>query len=516
MFRPFGNLVRLPDGRTLQKQTNGVWIDMNSGVKMNDTMVGNLMYSSAFYGVPEGGVGKDTPRWVIGVAGSITVTNWLNDARSGTDSIDMVFIGDSNVGSNFDSSSGLEAQALTDNFVLAGICSGIRMYGGPVQPMGGNGVNPYNSLGYKHNTISFKTDTFSLNGFTSGIPNGPSLFANEYGIGTGLLAQSGVTLASQICGYAYLPSGLCGFASSSNASVWTIANNAGETGLNPASAFYTRIVIGATGANQTGGKFNLYGEGYLASRYLNTSIQITGGFTAYEIDCTETGSTRNGQAYQMYYGLQTGSPGFACTGPIAIAKASYFNKVKGMAASALAHMPGYSLGTIYTSLTQAGASGGNNTVINYMKEYYNRQVSAGGSGRVCFVINGGVNVDSSASATVDYEKNIVSFLTSEWSRAGLPSNKITFLCTNTWESLPSSTWSTNLPGIANDMNSYARGTSNVTYVNMLKLGGTYAGLTAAGYYYDGAAVHLTRAGYKYISQNIIDALLKSGRNTFKG
>jgi hypothetical protein len=514
MFKPFGNLVRLPDGRTLQKQTTGGWIDVNSGVKMNDTMVGNLMYSSAFYGVPDGGVGKNTPRWVIGVAGSITVTNWLNDARSGTDSIDMVFIGDSNVGSNFDVSSAFEAQALVDNFVLAGICSGIRMYGSPVQPMGGNGVNPFNSLGYKIFTTSFKTDTFNLNGFTSGIQNGPSLFANEYGIGSGALSQCGITVA-QICGYAYLPSGLCGFANSSNGSVWSLGNTAGITGLDPRNAFYTRVIIGATNANQTGGKFNLYGEGYTGTRYLNTSIQITGGFTAYEIDCTESDSIRSSKDYQFYYGLNA-SPGFACTGPIAIAKASFFNKVKGMAASALAHMPGYSLGAIYTSLTQAGASGGNNTVVNYMKEYYNRQVSAGGSGRVCFVINGGVNVDSSASATVDYEKNIVSFLTSEWSRAGLPSDKITFLCTNTWESLPSSTWSTNLPGIANDMNSYARTSPNVTYVNMLKLGGTYAGLTAAGYYYDGAAVHLTRAGYKYISQNIIDALLKSGRNTFKG
>jgi hypothetical protein len=97
MFKPFGNLVRLPDGRTLRKQATGGWIDVNTGVKMNDTMVGNLMYSSVFYGVPDGGVGKTPRATIIGIIGSVTITQWLQQTRSSTDSLDMVFIGDSNV-----------------------------------------------------------------------------------------------------------------------------------------------------------------------------------------------------------------------------------------------------------------------------------------------------------------------------------------------------------------------------------------------------------------------------------
>jgi len=515
MFRSFGNLVRLPDGRTLQKQANGVWIDVNSGVKMNDTMVGNLMYSSVFYGVPDGGVGKNSPRWVIGVAGSLNITNWLNDAKNGTDSLDMVFVGDSNVGIS-DGIDAFEAQGLADNFMLAGICSGITMYGGPIQPMGGqNSVLTYNQLGYKCYTTSFRTD--GSGGFTSGISNGPSIFEKEYGIGTGQLSANGMTAANQICGYAYVPTGQQQYTAQAGGAVWSISNTAGETGLglDVTNSLFMRLLMGATNDNQTGGRFRFYGFDYKSDRYIDTTIQLTGGFTAYEINCSQPTNVRGITAYNFNFG-QTNVNGFTGVGPIALSLSSMFNKRKGMATSALAHMPGFNLGFIYTSLQQAGTPAGNNTVKNYMKEYYNRQRSAGGSGRVCFVIEGGINSDGSASATVDATQNIVSILGSEWQAAGLPSDKITFLCMNTWESLPNSTWSNTLPTIANSMNSYARGTSNVTYVNMLKLGGTYTGLTAGSYYLEAAAVHLTKAGYKYISQNIIDALLKSGRNTFRG
>ena len=149
---PFGNMMRLPDGRVLRKNANGIWIDQMTGSQYNPQTMRDLMYS-ANTDVPDGGRGKSTPRWVIGVAGSVTITNWLNDAKNGTDSLDMVFIGDSNVG--ISDGNGFDAQGLADNFMLAGICSGITMYGGPIQPMGGqDSVLTYNQLGYKISTTS--------------------------------------------------------------------------------------------------------------------------------------------------------------------------------------------------------------------------------------------------------------------------------------------------------------------------------------------------------------------------
>lgn len=499
MFRPFGNLLRLPDGRTLQKQTNGMWIDVNTGVKLNDTMVGNLMYSSLYYGVPDGGVGKTPRATIIGIIGSLTITQWLQEAKSNADSLDMVFIGDSNVA--FSEGSAYDAQGLADNFLLAGICSGIKMYGTPIQPMGGDAVQPYNNLGYNSFTNSFRTN--SGNGYTNGRLYGPSSFSNEYGISLGTYSPNG--LFANFAGYAWLPQGACGYG---DWATWFIGNTGGLTGLNTGLSLIARMIIGSTGA--TGGAaFRFYGFDSTGSRYKDTviSVSYTGGFTAYETDCTKSGGI--GLTAMSYYFTGQNAAGFRATGPIAFAASSFYNPVKGMATHSMLHAPGYSLGTIYKDLTLAGISGNNNTIINYMKEYYTRQIKAGGSGRVCIVIEGGINVDSSTTAAVDYAKNIVSFLTSEWSRAGLPSNKITFLIMNTWETSPSSAWTLNLPTVSGDMSNYAKTTPNVTYINILNMGGTYDGLTAAGYYYsDGQAAHLTRPGYKYVSQNIIDALLK--------
>ena len=405
MFRPFGNMMRFPDGRVIKQNTNGVWIDQMTGVQYNEQAVNNLMFSAFNSDIPDGGRGKKTPMWVIGVAGSVTITNWLNDAKNGVDSLDMVFVGDSNVA--FPAGSNYDADGLADNFMLAGICAGISMYGGPIQPMGGqNTLQPYNGLGYKHFTYSFLTDGSA--GFTSGINNGPAMFANEYGIGSGHLSANGATMASQICGYAYVPTDREQYAST-NGAVWTVANFAGETGLglDVAKDFYIRLVMGATAANETGGKFRFYGFNHAGARYLDTSIQLTGGFTGYEINCTSSSNVRNGTALGYYFG-QNNINGFIGVGPIALAVSSLFNKKKGMAVSALAHMPGFSMGDIYISLQQAGTSAGNNTVKNYCKEYYNRQISAGGTGRVCFVIEGGVNRDNTPQDTIDYTKNTVS------------------------------------------------------------------------------------------------------------
>jgi hypothetical protein len=503
MFRPFGNLLRLPDGRTLQKQTNGVWIDVNSGVKMNDTMVGNLMYSSVFYGVPDGGVGKTPRATIIGIIGSVTITQWLQQTRSSTDSLDMVFIGDSNVA--YSDGGGFDAQGLADNFLLAGICSGMINYGTPIFPVGGDATQPYNLLGYNNYNNGWATNA-NL-GWTNGNKYGLNEFKNQYGISLGTFSPNGIT--SNFAGFAWLDAGKSG--ASNLGATWYLGNTAGRTGLNAGLSLTARFIIGSTGATG-GGMIRIVGFDSTGSRYIGDNasdylnITFTGGFTAYEKDITKTGGI--GLSAMNFYFGGLNSPSFYCTGPMAFASYSVYNPVKGLATHSLQNQSGYSLGGLYNDQVRAGPAASNNTILNYFKEYYTRQIKAGGSGRVCVVIEGGVNADSSPSATVDYTKNMVTLLTSEWARAGLPSDKLTFLCMNTWEGTPGSSWTTNLPSIAGDMSAYAKTNGNVTYINILNFGGTYNGLTASGYYQPGDSTHLTKPGYKYISQNIIDALLK--------
>ena len=84
-------MMRFPDGRVVRQNANGIWVDQNTGSQYSPQTMRDLMYSANF-DVPDGGREKRTPMWVIGVAGSVTITNWLNDVRSGTDSLDMVFV----------------------------------------------------------------------------------------------------------------------------------------------------------------------------------------------------------------------------------------------------------------------------------------------------------------------------------------------------------------------------------------------------------------------------------------
>jgi hypothetical protein len=388
--------------------------------------------------------------------------------------------------------------------MLAGICAGMRMYGTPVQFAAGRTASPSNFAGYLCYSGGVDTRTRAGSGYTGGNQFGPTEFTNEYGVGSGTYSPTGNQ--GYFDGYAWVSAGKTAWATDAT---WYIGNTGGQTGLNIKNSLTARMIIGSTGATG-GGVIRLIGFDSGALRYKDTLIPITytGGFTAYESDCTLAGGI--GNTYMYYYFAGNGSFGFGVTGPLGFAMSSIYNPVKGFATHSLAHLPGWTMGGIFTDLTLAGVSGSNNTIINAFKEYYNRQIKAGGTGRVCVFVEGGVNLDTSADATVTYGKNIVSFLTAEWSRAGLPANKLTFLVMNTWTIDPASTWSINLPTVATNMVNYAKSTSNVTYVNVLNFGGNnYAGWTAAGYYDPQGPGHLSKPGYTNLCKNVMTSLLKS-------
>jgi len=513
MFRPFGNLVRLPDGRTLRKQSNGSWIDVNSGVQMNDTMVGNLMYSSVFYGVPDGGVGKKPRATIIGIVGSLTITQWLQDARVGSDSLDFAWIGDSNVAKVLVSNQPWLPNGFVDNFVWAGISSGMRMYGSPVAPAGG----PFTANSTSQNAAGYYVTpqngivTSSGKGWTSGVLGGPSGFANEFGVSLGnfspLGGNAGISDFGR-AGYAWVGSGATAIGNGNN---WYIGNTGGITGLDTQNNLWFRMVAGTTG--NTAGVVSTWYDYISGNKLKYINVGITGGFTAYGI--TLEPATMGNTALNFYFsGLDFS--GYRVTGPVAIAMTSLYNPVKGIASSTLHECAGQSLGEMWRSISLAGISANNNSVVNYLKEYYNRQRVAGGSGRVCVAIEGGVNFDNGTSLAdkgtngANYIQSMISFVTSEWSRAGLPSDKLTFLVFNTWEQDAASDWNTIYPVISNAMTNYAKNqTSNVTYVNVYNFGGTYDGLTAGGYYNTGETGHLSANGYKVLSKNIMDSLLKN-------
>jgi len=501
-----------------------VWIDVNSGVKMNDTMVGNLMYSSVFYGVPDGGVGKDTPRWVVGVAGSFTITNWLNDAKNGVDSVDFAWIGDSNIISEPTTPTASQLpQGFADGILWAGISAGMRMYGSPVVPVGGNQGNnssPNNKVGYNvyHQGLRINFNR----GWTSGVLYGPSEFATGFSAGSGqftpLGGSGGLTDFNQT-GYAWLGSGATGYGGS-QVSNWILGNTGGKTGIDSTN-IVLRIIAGTTG--NVGGVAPIWvvNQAGTAVRVKDVTFGSTGaGFTAYGITFPSY-SMGNTAIEISYTGYFSGTNGLA-TGPIGMAMSSIYNPgVKGIASSTFHECAGASLGQMWTAITQAGISGGNDLTINYLKEYYNRQVAAGGTGRLCIALLGGINFDNGATTSdkatnsINNIKNIITFITSEWSRAGLSANKLTFLVLNEWEQPADGgyvAWNTIYSLINQNIKEWAK-TTNVTYVDIFKLGGDFAGLTANNYYSSGGLTqHLNSEGYRVLTNNIMTALLKQ-RNT---
>jgi hypothetical protein len=295
---------------------------------------------------------------------------------------------------------------------------------------------------------------------------------------------------------------------------WYIGNTGGKTGLNTGLSLTCRMIIGSTGATG-GGTIRFLGYEIGGDRFIGDnpsdwfSVSFTGGFTAYEKDCTRAiGNT----AFQFYLAGNP-TPGFVATGPFGFAMSSFYNPVKGFATSSLSHMPGATLGGIYTACSLAGICGGNDTIINGLKEIYTRQVKAGGTGRVCVFVEGGVNNDINATASITYMQNIVDFFNSEWSRAGLPSNKITFVGMNTWIVEPSSTWSTSQPTVIAGMQQYTQSNKNFTYIDVTKFGGAggggnYNGWTAAGYYDATGPGHLSNLGYSSLAKDVMTSLLK--------
>jgi lysophospholipase L1-like esterase len=89
------------------------------------------------------------------------------------------------------------------------------------------------------------------------------------------------------------------------------------------------------------------------------------------------------------------------------------------------------------------------------------------------------------------------------------------LVLNEWEQPADggyASWNTIYSLINQNIKEWAK-TTNVTYVDIFKLGGDFAGLTANNYYSSGGLTqHLNSEGYRVLTNNIMTALLKQ-RNT---
>lgn len=364
-------------------------------------------------------LGSDYKASAPGLYGSLRASQFLKDARNGTDSVDIVTIGDSNAGSG----------AYGFQFGIHRVMSyqyGINIYASPLGS-GGNYLTPTSApSGYSGQLDQLMLTGFGLftnndNSIGSAGSTGNSRLMTLYTSDTEINAlvsylgfdstgytTDGTTMLPKPNAWQWMPNVIptgtlfVGAGGASNslrlASTSEIAyGTSGGGGVN----CQFRIVVGTFNAaggqyrmsvyNQTPFALNVFGS------YITT--QTSGGGYGYKTTTLNftTPTSATPAVYCSWDGVAQGAS-YGCTGPFACLWMSVIQLNKN----------GYSV----SNLTYSGGLNGKKLADRiegmdknldlYLKELRERQIAAGGSGRVLVFINYGINTDTSPTAALAY------------------------------------------------------------------------------------------------------------------
>jgi hypothetical protein len=202
------------------------------------------------------------------------------------------------------------------------------------------------------------------------------------------------------------------------------------------------------------------------------------------------------------------------TGPAGVLYDSIYKVAKGVSVSNLHYGGGQTINTISSVIS--GANGGGRFFLdNYFKSIVDRQIAAGGSGRVVVWINGAVNGDTSAQWTAGMS-NMIAALQSAWVRAGYSLGNLGFLVSvsHALDTDYGGTTEATMQDIRNDAQQWVRTAPNTTLVTLPTFY-TAAQSTANGYFMAAGnanplgEAHLSQSGYFEFSKKIVNALLTS-------
>lgn len=180
---------------------------------------------------------------------------------------------------------------------------------------------------------------------------------------------------------------------------------------------------------------------------------------------------------------------------------------KGFSVSAYLHRSGgVTNGAIKTALDETK----NSTLRVFLKELRERQQKCGGSGRVLIFTNSGVNGNELSGDWLTGVQSIVSSVQAAWLANGFPLADLAFLITTTappdaaYISTTYTQWSTQ-----NSTGRTASGNFTFTFVDMSTVTSSVE-LTAGGYHAGaGNTMHLSNLGYNFVSNKIIQQLLNT-------
>jgi hypothetical protein len=204
--------------------------------------------------------------------------------------------------------------------------------------------------------------------------------------------------------------------------------------------------------------------------------------------------------YGAFYG-----PQYGVTGPVGFIFESVYRERKGFAVNMLQYYGGRQTGQMATTFETAG---GLATIKTYLTELRNRQIAAGGTGRVLVFTNTSIN-DAGATVIDQYAtaaNRIVSVFTKAWTDLNYPQSDLAFVISRTH---PTEVGDANqtLASFLGKNQVSPGSAGNVTFVDTNELLPP-SFLTTNGFYDAGGNSHLTASGYGAAGNRLVDSLVR--------
>ena len=366
---------------------------------------------------------RESRRTGPGVYGSETACRFIKDLASGTDSLDLVIIGDSNTGF---APAGM--WGYNSGFQEALNLKGWTCYGTPVLPIMDDYTSNYN-LNVWSGEISIKVANGNcLNGNTSG---GSTAFAGWTPSVSGSLTyvRYGSTSSTPVYkqAWAYISS------TSSNAyqdHYHGMTINSSHPLTSNALTIWYRVRFGtfATGS----GKFqpNVRGEleaaPWTVTNIARSSVVNTNtGASSFAV--TEHSFTpRSGESQRA---SPFGDGNSQSVGPIAIHSQSMYCKRKGWAV----HSHGFFAGYTSTEIASQISATGSTLLQTQLQELRERQIAAGGTGRVLILMHSGINGNDTSSTWTAAHISVWNTYKAAWTALGYPASDLAIV---SWVGVP--------------------------------------------------------------------------------
>lgn len=320
------------------------------------------------------------------VYGSDKASRFMSDLASGTDSLDIVLLGDSNTGSAISDMWGYHHglhQTLNDR--------GYTCYATPVLPA----MTDFGAAGSSQ-TINTWRGNVTL--YQGGGANAPLLNGNTSG---GSTAYSAWTPASTVVRYgsntASPPSkDSWSYISSTASPYWFAGFGVSIDSNHPLATtgqtLYYRVRYG-TFTDSTGKFCPMMFNGAGTEQWTRTHQSTQGSASSYSVYQNFT-TTSGSTSYRANWAfVTTGHPSGVqnVTGPVAIHNHSMYRNVKGWSVTSHQYQGGFS-----SDMIASVVSGWANLSL-YLQELRERQIAAGGSGRVLVMYQAGVNATTPGS-----------------------------------------------------------------------------------------------------------------------